>query len=97
MATGTLNTNTLDATGVELSLTTETVVTVTVLAKTGTSLNHCVILQQSPDSGITWQDVPPPIVGEGSLTMQIVATRVRAKVKKIEGATSTVDVHILAR
>lgn len=99
MATGTatLDTNSLDATGAEVTLTTETLITLYVVAKTGVNHNHCVILQASPDSGTTWVPIPPPVLGIGVLTVEVAATKVRAKVLKAEGATSTVTVHILAR
>lgn len=99
MATTTaiLNTNSLYATAAELTLTTETVVTLSIVAKTGASLNHCVILQQSPNDGTTWLDIPPPLTGLGSITHILATTKVRAKVIKVEGGTSTVDIHIVAR
>ena len=96
-ATATLDTNPSEATGAELALTTETVISLYVISKTGASLNHCVIIQASPDSGVTWIDIPPPLVGVGVLTQTVAATNVRAKVKKIENATSTVTVHLIAR
>ncbi len=95
-ATGTLNTNSIDDTAAELAITTETLITLYVLVKTGTSLNHCIIFEISPDDGTTWLPIPPPLTGVGILTQKVAATKVRCKVIKTEGATSTVDVHIVA-
>ena len=91
-----LNTNSLNATSTALAITTETLVTLYVVSKTGASINHCVIVQVSPDNGTTWLDIPKPLTGVGILTHKVAATKVRAKVIKAEGGTSTVDVHLVA-
>ncbi len=97
MATAILDTNSIDATAAELALTTETLITLYVAAKTGTSFNHCTILQVCPDEGATWLDISPPLTGVGLLTHTVAAAKVRVKVLKAEGTASTVDVHIIAR
>ena len=97
MATASLDTNSINHTAAELTLTTETLITLSVVAKTGASLNHCVLVEQSPDDGTTWLDILPPLTGVGSITHSIATTKVRAKVVKAEGATSTVTIHLIAR
>lgn len=93
----TLDTNSADDTAAELTITTETLVTLSVIALTGASLNHCILIQQSPDAGTTWLDMPHPLTGLGMMTHKVAATKVRAKVLKAEGAASTVTVHLVAR
>lgn len=98
-STGTLDTNVVNSNIASLTLTTENWITLFVVAKTGAHLNHRVILEVSPDSGTTWQPLPPSIQGVGCLphSEAVVVTDVRAKVDEAEGATSTVTIHILAR
>jgi len=98
MSTGTLNTNSLGDTTASLALTTETVVTLYVEPLTGSHSNHRVTLEFSPDGGTTWIAVSDSVNGTAnSITVEIVATDVRACVCEAEGATSTITVHILAR
>ena len=97
MATATLNTNSLGVTGAELTITTESLITLFVAAKTGSHNNHRVMLQVSPDAGTTWLNSPHSILGAGCYVVSLACTKVRAKVVEIEGATSTVDVWILAK
>ena len=49
MATAVLNTNSLGATGAEITITTETIVSLYVVDKTGAHNNHLVVLEASPD------------------------------------------------
>ena len=93
--TGTLNTNTALAVAGASTITTETVVSLYVFEKTGTHKKHEVILQVSPD-GTNWLDVSRPIRGKGFATYNISATKIRACVLKVEGATSTIDFHLVA-
>ena len=77
----TLNTNVQNATAGEISLTTESVVTLYVLAKTGDHDRHRVILQGSPTaSGGNWRRAGSAVRGVGAETYIIAAARVRAKV-----------------
>lgn len=94
-ATGTLNTNTALAVSSATTITTETVVSLYVFEKTGTSKKHEVILQVSPD-GTNWLDLPRGVRGKGFATYTISATKIRACVLKTEGATSTIDFHLVA-
>ncbi len=94
-ATGTLNTNSALAVAGATTITTETVVSLYVFEKTGTHKKHEVILQVSPD-GTNWIDVPRVVRGKGVLTVTVSATKIRACVLKSEGATSTIDFHLVA-
>lgn len=96
-STGTLDTNVIDTITASLSLTIENLITLYVVAKTGSNRNHRIILEVSPDNGATWIAAPTSIGGLGYLVSEVVATDIRAKVNEVEGATSTVTVHILAR
>ena len=93
--TGTLDTNTALAVAGATTVTTETVVSLYVFGKTGAHKKHEVILQVSPD-GTNWLDIPRVIRGIGVLTVTVSATKIRACVLKREGATSTIDFHIIA-
>lgn len=98
MATATLDTNILGATAASMTLTTEKTVTLYVEPLSGTHYNHRVTLEFSPDSGITWIAVSDSVNGTAnSITVDIVATNVRACVCEVEGEASTITVHILAR
>jgi len=93
-----LDTNVLNATAGEISLTTESVVTLYVLAKTGDHDRHRVILQASPTaSGGNWRRAGSTVRGAAIKTYTIAAERVRAKVVRPEGSTSTCDVFVIAR
>ena len=95
-ANGTLNTNTALAVSSAATITTETVVGLYVFEKTGTSKKHEVILQVSPD-GTNWLDHPSgSIRGKGFKTYQVSATKIRACTLVTEGATSTIDYHLVA-
>lgn len=94
-STGTLNTNSRLATSSALALTTETVVTLYIFEKTGTSRKHEVIVQVSPD-GTNWLDQPGSVRGEGMVTVIVAADEIRACVLEDEGATSTIDFHLVA-
>lgn len=99
MATGnaTLNTDSLVVTGASVTLTTETLVTLYVKGNTGTHANHKVMLEVSPDNGNTWVGTRATVEGEGCVSLTVVCTRVRAKITRAEGVTSTVKVWVLAR
>lgn len=98
MTTATLDTNVLGASAAALSLTTETTVTLYVEPLSGSHHNHRVTLEFSPDSGTTWIAVSDSVNGTAnSITVDIIATDVRACVCEAEGAASTITVHILAR
>lgn len=96
MSSGTLDTNTKGATAAELTLTTETKITLYVVAKTGQSGNHLVGVEVSPD-GSTWVGMPGSVRGLGCLSYDCVASKVRAIVIEAEGSSSNVIAHILAR
>jgi len=93
----TLDTNDLGAVTTHLAATTETLFTLYVYPLTGTHDNFRVGLEMSPDNGTNWTKVPEVIRGLGCFTVSHVATRVRAVVVDVEGATSTVTVILLAR
>lgn len=98
MSTGTLDTNEIGDVGALLALTTETVVSLYVEPATGSHDNHRVTLEFSPDNGVTWIAVSDSVNGTAnSITVNIVATDVRACVCEVEGKPSTINVHILAR
>ena len=94
----TLDTNSLNDTVGEIALTTESVVTLYVLGATGSHAKHRVILQGSPTgSGANWRRAGSAVRGVGAETYIIAAERVRAKVVRAEGSTSTCDVFLVAR
>ena len=98
MTTATLDTNSLGASGAELTLTTETFVSLYAVPATGSHKNHRITLEFSPDSGTTWVAVSDSVNGTAnSISLSIVATKVRACVCEAEGVASTTVVHILAR
>ena len=95
-ATGTLNTNSALAVAGASTITNETVVGLYVFEKTGTHKKHEVVLQISPD-GTNWLDHPSgPIRGKGFKTYSVSATKIRACTLVTEGATSTIDFHLVA-
>lgn len=94
--TNTLDTNAKLATSSALTLTDETVITLYIFKKTGTSKKHETVIQLSPD-GTNWMTHPTPIRGEGMVTVTGSAAKIRACVVEDEGATSTVDFHLVAR
>ena len=93
----TIDTNTLGATGAELELTTETLITLYVIEKTGTHELHRVAIEYSPD-GVNWFASQHSLNGHGHfMTEQVIATNVRACVCRAEGSVSTAEVVLLAR
>lgn len=96
MATGIeLNTNVLDAVTSSVAMTTETTVTLYVVALTGDEGNYRVGLEVSPD-GTEWVATGAVLRGEGCATTVVSGEDVRAKVLVAEGTTSTVTVFIIA-
>lgn len=93
----TLNTNIKGDTAATLTLTTETVVTLYVLADTGGSGNYRVGLELSPDNGATWLDSEVIISGPDIETITCAATKARAVTLEAQGSSSTVTIHLLAR
>lgn len=91
----TLDTNTQGATAAEIDLTDKNLITAYVCEKTGTSNNHEVVIDVSPD-GVGWVELPHTITGENVLTEFVAAEKARLRVKIPEGGTSTCDVFILA-
>ena len=92
----TLNTNTLDAATTSITITTEKLITMYVDPISGGTDNYKVCLQISPD-GTDWYDVHATVVtGRGHVTASCVAAEARAVVVEAEGATSSVDITILA-
>jgi hypothetical protein len=80
-----------------LALTTETIVTLYVFHKDGPNSNHRVVLQASPvGSGGKWRQVGQVVNGIGAATVSVAAQRVRAKLFSLEGADSSVEIHIVA-
>lgn len=96
LITGELDTNSRLATSSALALTTETVVTLYIFEKTGTNKKHEVTLQITPD-GTNWLDHQASVIGEGFVSTIVAAAKVRACVLVDEGATSTIDFHIVAK
>jgi hypothetical protein len=98
MTISTLNTNVLGNNAGELTLTTETIITLYVVPLTGDHRNHRVTLEFTPDNGTTWIAVGDSVNGTAnSITCEIVANKVRACVCEVEGTASTIQAHILAR
>ena len=97
MATATIDSNTEGATGAEITLTTETLITLYVIDATGTHLNRRVSIEYTGDN-TNWFADPHSLNGHGSvLTSQIVATKARVVIVEAEGATSTINVVLIAR
>ena len=82
----------------DLSLTTETIVTLSTFHETGNKDNYRVVLQQSPiEAGGKWREVGKIINGVGSVTTVVSAQRVRGRVHSVEGTASSVEIHIVAK
>ena len=96
MATATLNSNTLNATGATITITTETLISLYVFNATGAHSNRHIGLEVSPD-GTNWILASGTIKGERTLTYNCIAQKARVIVTEAEGATSTVNVHLLAK
>ena len=93
----TLDTNNKGATAAEITLTTETVFTFYIFSESGSEGEYRVSLEVSPDSGTTWIPAGATLARPGISTCQCVATKARVKVVEAQGATSTVNVFLLAR
>lgn len=87
--------NTEGNTGTELTLTSESVVTMYVKNKTGSHHNSQMTIQYSPD-GALWLDDPHSTNGIGVMTVTVAASKVRAKLIKVEGSPATADVFMVA-
>ena len=97
MSTGTLDSNDKGASAAELTLTTETIISFYIFAKTGTAGKYRVGIEASPDNGTTWVEIGVVLAHPGIHTCPCIATKVRAIVLEAQGETSTITVHILAR
>ena len=98
--TGTLNSNVDKSNGVGMALTTETSITLIVIAKTGVHNNHTVCLELSGGntSNGDFIDIEgSALVGTGIVTIHHNGGYVKAKVCKPESADSEVNVWIIAR
>lgn len=95
--TDTISTNVVGATSVELTLTTETTVTLYTSLASGTHHNSRVTLEFSPDNGTTWIEGDQSTNGYGMVTYHLVTTKVRVSVLKAEGSAATAEVFILAQ
>ena len=91
-----LDTNIKGATAAEISLTSETLVSLYLFSKSGAKGAYRVGMEFSPD-GVVWVDSPDVLVGPGVITIAVVAVKARAKVFESQGAASTVTVLLLAR
>lgn len=92
-----LDTNVKDAATDPIAVTTETLISLFVVEKTGGRGKFRVQLQASPDSGTTWVSVGDTLSHTGHACIMCVATHVRAKVVSSQGSASTVDVFVLTR
>ena len=97
MATAVLDSDSLAVTGAEITITTETMITLYVKGKTGTHGSHRIEIQISPDNGTTWIDTACNVRREGCCSITAVCTKARAKLVLAEGAISSVDVWLLAK
>ena len=89
------NTTTL---GTALALNEAKHVGIYIKANTGSNTTHVVTLQVSADDGTTWYDTNHTITGIGNIHDALcIATHVRFKVTTLQGATSTVDITIIAK
>lgn len=76
-----------------IDISTENHVGLFVFAATGAHDNHVVGLEVS-HNGTDWAPVPQRLTGVGYLYYELCAQKIRAKVYKAEGATSTVTVGL---
>jgi hypothetical protein len=98
--TGTLNSNVDKSNGVGMALTTETSITLIVIAKTGAHNNHTVCLELSGGNTSVGEFIDiqeSEVVGSGISTINHNGGYVKAKVCKPESSASEVDVWIIAR
>ena len=92
-----VNANTLAVTLTSLAITTESLITMYVVNKTGTHANSHVGLECTPN-GTDWSEELGLIRAKGGhMTYQVNATKIRPFIEEAEGAASTVDIHIIAR
>jgi len=82
--------------GSTLAMTTETMMTLIVVGKTGTHNKHVVGVQISPN-GTDWVDIKGTVRGEGCTSFPCAAASGRVFVKKAEGSASTADIYLIAR
>jgi hypothetical protein len=92
----TLATTTASTCSAELTLDTETVITLDVKLKSGTHNNSRIVLQHSPD-GINWLPGEDSTNGTGSVTTVLATTKVRACVLRGEGSVAEADIFITAK
>ncbi len=95
--TGTLDSNSGGAVSSILTVTTETLFTLYIFSLTGTHKNTEITLEFSPDNGTSWIEDSHSMLGIGCESFSAACTRVRVKVKKAEGDTSTATYHLLSR
>lgn len=93
--TDTLDVNLQGDTSSSLLLVDQTVITLSVLGKTGANNNHRIIIQQSPDR-TNWIDTSHSILGVGSVTCVVSSSSVRAKVAEAERSSATVQIYLSA-
>jgi len=92
----TLATATAGTFSAELALDTETVITLDVKLKLGTHDNSRIVLQHSPD-GVNWLPGEDSTNGNGSVTVTLATTKVRACVLRGEGSTAEANIFITAK
>ena len=97
MATGVLDTNDKDTVIATVTLTTESIITLYAFERTGTHGDWRLIIEISPDLGVTWVEAGPTLHKAGCLTIEAATTRARVKVLVAQGATYTINAHLLAR
>ena len=101
-SSGVLDTSTEGNVGNVLPITTETVITLDVVLKTGTHNNSRVMLQHSPNitapaEDVVWIDDPHSTNGTGSVTLNISTTAVRPCVLDGEGDSASAQYFITAK
>ena len=92
-----INTNDKDATGGEITLTTEKSISLYATSRSGGSKQFKLGVQVSPDAGATWVTLPHLLTGTGCLHLEIIATKARIIVMQAEGSSSSIDAMLLAR
>jgi len=96
VSTGVNTNSVVGTTAATLTITTEMSMTLYVFSKTGGHDNHRIGLEISPD-GVNWIRLENSVLGQGCITVSHVAGRARAVILEAEGASSTVDIHLIGR
>lgn len=96
MPADTINGNTISARGAIRALTTQTLHTLYVGARSGSHNNHVVGVEITPD-GTNWFTTQHSVTGVGCKTFQEIGVGIRPVILETEGEAASLSVEILSR